>query len=242
MRGVWKFAALCFVTSGFVGLGGQARAAITSLENPLANTSTNLTYGELSFAITGCTFSTPTASTCGSDNAAVYGISSGRGGTLIGIGATGGYGSSAIYSGSSTNKVNDTLTFTLTVTPLTGSRGVSSVTQTLAGTASSSGLNGDVTSVLSAFTPTGSPGSITVNPGSTTAADTFTLQGVGQSAHFTVTMNMNASTLTTGQTLALNSVALLFNPAPEPGSIALFATGLIGLTTVRRRIGQRVRA
>ena len=42
-----------------------------------------------------------------------------------------------------------------------------------------------------------------------------------------------------GFRLTLTNVALLFQPAPEPASIALFATGLVGLTAVRRRFFHR---
>jgi hypothetical protein len=235
MQSVWKCAAFCLVLSG---LASQAWAAVSTLQDPVQNTSSPFTYDHLSFTISDCTFN---GTSCGSiDNAAIYAISGGNSGTQIGIGALSGYGD-AIYSDSGTSRaMNDTLQFTLSVTPQPGSRGISSVKETISGSAST-GLGGDLTAELSAFTPGGAltPASVNLNAGSTSATDAFNKVTVGNTLTFTVTLSLNAPALKKGQTLSLNKVDLLFTQAPEPASIGLIATGLVGLGMVRRRFKQK---
>ena len=232
---VRRFAAFGLVLAGLACTAGNGWAA-TTLETPVANTTTPFTFDNLSFAISGCTFNGNNCSSA--DKAAVYGISGGRGGTEIEIGASSTLGS-AIYSGSRSSKVDDTLTFTIKVTPKTGSQGISSVQQTIAGVATPSSLGGDVTSTLSAFTPAGTQTSISLNPGSTSASETFNKVTIGNTLTFTVTLNLDAPKLASGQSLSLTNVALLFNPAPEPASIAVFATALAGLGAARRRFRRK---
>lgn len=227
MKAGLGFVALGSTLCALMGATGSVRAQ-TVLDTLNHSNPAAFTYGNQQFAITGCLFNTATCS--GSDNARVIAVFSGRGGTEIEIAPVTG---SAIYSGTGTY----TLSFNLQVSPLTGSQGISRITDILTGTDTSS--RGD-TGVYGAVTGTGSTGFSQIKSiiGAATTSQTFTLQQYPNTANFSVSMGVTA---TTGQTLTLTNVALLLNPAPEPASIALFGVGVAGLAAVRRRFGRRTK-
>jgi hypothetical protein len=212
------------IACAILGAAGQVRAQTTLLTN-LANGS--FTYGDTSFTISGCNYS---AGACTADNAKIITVFNGRGGTEIEIAPQNG---SAIFS-NAVNAANTTLRFTLKVTPLAGSRGLSAIQNILAGSAGvpDSG-NTRVTSLLDSFSVVGSPTSISSNLNTTSTGTSFAL--TSSPVTFNVSLAVASSGTTGADTLQLNNVKLWFTPAPEPASIALVATGLIGLSAARRR-------
>jgi hypothetical protein len=117
MKGVRTFAALAFASCAFIGVTGQVRAqTLLNASNPAA-----FTFGNQKFTVTGCLFNGATCA--GSSNAEIVDQFSGRGGTELVIkGVT-----SAIYAGTG----GYTLSFNLAVAPLTGTAGISKITDTL---------------------------------------------------------------------------------------------------------------
>jgi hypothetical protein len=213
---------VCAVISG----AGQARAQ-TVLLGTINNTTANFTYGNLSFSISGCSFIQMGASTpCSGDNTEIEAVSKGRGGTEIEIVST--MGSYAQSAGTG----NNNLDFKLTVSDLTGSKGLSSISNILSAAVNNSADNSLVSSVLSSFNVAASPGSATSNAGTLTTSTSFAL--TLNPVSFNVAINMDSSAAHSGDTLTFNNAKLLFLPAPEPASIALFMTGLGGLAAARR--------
>jgi hypothetical protein len=171
---------------------------------------------------------------CGSgDLVDVIAVSNGRGGTEIEL-ASSTAGQSSIIS-SAPGAPDKTLSFTLSVADKTGSKGLSSITDIL--TASSTATHGQdnslISSTLSSFngvTNLNSP-SVSSEIGSLSSSDTFTL--TKNPVALNVSINFNSASAV--GTLTLSNIKLLLNPAPEPASIALFLTGVAGLTAMRRR-------
>jgi hypothetical protein len=194
------------------------------LINPIAVTSSNFTYGNLSFAITSCSFIFAGGSTsCGSDGSELIGVFSGRGGTEIELlSPSGAYTQSA-------GQANTSLSFAMTVSDRTGSRGLSSISNILTGSVNNSADNSLLSSVLSSA----SFATATSNAGSLTSTASFALTKNPVSFNFSI--NLNTATAKAGDTLTLSNVKLLFQPAPEPASIAVLLTGLGGLAVMRRR-------
>jgi hypothetical protein len=111
-------AALGLITSLVAGTGSSC--AQTVLLNPLNVTTTNFTYGDLSFAVTSCNFISLGATTsCASDGLEIESVSNGRGGTEIEVAPI--IGSLVRTAG----LANTSLTFGLKITDLAGSHGIS---------------------------------------------------------------------------------------------------------------------
>lgn len=227
MKAASGFVVLGSVVCAIMGAAGSARAQ-TVLDTLNAASPAAFTYGNQQFTITSCLFNNNACT--GSDNARIIAVFSGRGGTEIEIAPVTG---SAIYSGTGSYNV----AFNLQVSPLTGTAGISKITDILTGSDTSSNGNAGV---FGAVTGTGATTFTQIKSiiGSATTSQTFTLEQYPNSANFSVNVGVNA---TTGQTLTLTNVALLFNPAPEPASIAVFGTALAGFAAIRRRFSRRPR-
>ena len=218
------FVLLGLIACAILGAAAQVRAQTTFLAN-LANGS--FTYGDTSFTISGCNYS---GGACTTDNAKIITVFNGRGGTEIELAPQTG---STIFS-NAVNATNTTLSFTLKVTPQAGSRGLSAIQDILAGSAgTASEGNTRVTSLLDSFSVTATPASISSNLNATSTGTSFAL--TSSPVTFNVSLAVTSRGTTGVDTLQLNNVKLWFTPAPEPASIALFASGLIGLAAARRR-------
>jgi hypothetical protein len=230
-KALGRWAAFIVTLCAAINFPGQLRAQ-TVLLNPIADTTRNFTYGNLSFAISACNFTLMGASTsCSSDSIEMETVSTGRGGTEIEIvSPTGSYAQSA-------GAPITSLSFKMTISDLTGSRGLSSVTNILSATVNNSADNLLVSSVLSGFNVATSPGSAISNLGTFTTSASFAL--TPSPVSFNVAIEMDTSGARSGDVLTFNNVKLLFQPAPEPASIAVFLTGLGGLAAVRRRFVSR---
>jgi hypothetical protein len=205
------------------GSGGGARAATTLAPgNPVGITPNSVyTYGDTSFNFTACN---------GCSNLQIEAIFNGRGGTEIEI-----LSSSDIFNNKGNNK-DSSLNFTLQVNVNPGNRGISSITNILAGSSSNSTYNGNVMSALSSFSGvTGAPATLSSDLNTPTTTATFSLLSPTNSFSFNGVFSDNSRAANNNDTLVLSNVRLLFNPAPEPATIALLATGMAGLAAARAR-------
>jgi len=232
---LWKPALAGFAFCFTLGLGGMASAQ--TLQTFVHNGS--FTYGNDSFQITNCSFGVAVACT-NATNISVIGVSTGRGGTEIEL-APISVAHSYIYQSAAAGP-NNVLSFTLKIIDKAGSGGLSSISNILTGSATRTADNSLISASLSGFTNVTKlkTASITSDLGSLSSLDSFApTQGTTTNpVGFNVNINYN-STSPVG-TLTLTNIKLLLTPAPEPASIALFATGITGLVAIRRRSKRRL--
>jgi hypothetical protein len=233
MKAALKVVALGIASLGMWGTIESARASSVTLtaNSPVTISSLN------TYAFGGTTFSFSACSTICGGSYDVVGIFNGRSGTEIEIIGTSGLPSTILST--TANASSKSVAFNLNVTRASGSQKLSSITNVISGAAQYSPNNQYIASTLSAFTA-----GITVGgqQKSTLSSNSqVTTLSATSSVTFTDSLSINALSAGGSGYLKLYNVALLLNPAPEPASIALFATGLLGLAGIRRRFGGRAK-
>jgi len=183
----------------------------------------------LTFTVSACTdvVNSAASTACSSSSNAIaeFVLGSGvRGADFALESKTGG----SLFSGLAVGNT-DTLIFTLTISATSGTTGVNlaKLSDVVSGTPSTSTLSVGMGG-LTGFTPT----SLTLGTTATSSA-TATDTSLDHSAialTYDITMSQQ-----TGGSLVLSSVTSIFNPAPEPMSIAVFGVGLVGLAAARRK-------
>ncbi|HEX4366911.1 MAG TPA: PEP-CTERM sorting domain-containing protein [Rhodopila sp.] len=232
MSDVWKYASSGIALLAVLGVAGPACAQTVALSTSSATqivAGTIYQFGDTTFSFT-CT--------TGCSSLALLGVTNGDGSEIE---IEGNPPSSVIFSGAAGGTQYGN-TLGITVGQITGSKGISSVTNIVSGSLAVSGDTADenlVSSGLSSFSnplTNVSPASATSNL--STPLTTVSFNNSLSSFSFDDQLLDSTGSGKPNDALTLTNVALLFQPAPEPASIALFATGLIGLTAARRRFSR----
>jgi hypothetical protein len=235
MTNIWKFAGSAFIPLAVLSMAAPAHAqnvALSTLAPTQIVSGTIYQFDDATFSFT-CT--------AGCSSLALLGVANGAGAEIDIEGDPPG---SAIFSGAAGGTQYGN-TLVVSVGQVTGSNGISSVTNIVSGSLAVSTDTADknlVSSALSSFSNSltnVTPATVTSNLSTTSTTVGFT-NTLGSFTFDDQFLDSTGSG-TPGDTLTLTNVALLLQPAPEPASIALFATGLMGLTAARQRFFRRLK-
>jgi hypothetical protein len=214
---------------------GSASAQVSTALSP----GNSISFDGLTFTVLSCNVSIMAVSqnNCGTGNVMTQVITS-SGAEIEFLNPTSGSLISLVSAGgTNTNQWSD-LTVNITVTPTVSGSRTSVTSLSAAVTGSVTNTSTENSKVTASVTPT--PG----YPGGASLAAVIASIGTPVSSTFswlspmevTYDLRANASRGTSaGDVLTLANTTTIFNPAPEPASIALLATGVSGLIATRRK-------
>ena len=230
MRSSWKYEILSLVLLAAIGVSHGARAQVA-----LANGNHLTTANGLTYTISACfyTLSGIVQSSCGTDNADLETSGTGRSAIMEVESAT--PGGSLLSLAGSTKTFSD-LSFILTLTSATPGVTLTSFTDALAGTGSAAAA-GEVSAGVSSSSTSPSI-NLTTNLSNLSDTANFTAFNTA-TAPIALSVDLKVTT-EPGNDGGITLTSVTYQ-APEPASIALFGTALIGLTAMRRRLQRPAR-
>jgi hypothetical protein len=233
LRSGWKYQVLSLAVLAAIGVSHGARAQVA-----LANGNQLTAANGLTYAISGCTYvlAGVTQTSCGTDNALLETSGTGRSAIMEVLSASPG-GSVLSLAGSGTQTFSD-LSFILTLTSPTPGVTLTSFTDTLAGTGNSAAAAAN--EVTAGVSSSSTSPNINLTTGLSSLSDTANFTAFNTAtAPISLSVDLKVTTLP-GNDGGITLTSVTYQ-APEPTSIALFGTALIGLTAVRRRLKGSVR-
>jgi hypothetical protein len=218
--------------AAFIAMDAGHRAQAQTVALAVGNA---LTYNGLTYTISSCGYVLAGAgqSGCGPAGAELEGVGSGPGASIEVIDSTPSTALLSLAGASGNTLTYSDISLSLTVTSTAPLTTISKLTDTLAGTGNTAGGLGVSSAVTSSSTTPNI--NLTTNLSNLTDTATFASFNTTTAAPpLYLSVDLKVSTLQTGNQGLVTLTSATFQ-APEPASIALFATAVTGLAAVRRR-------
>jgi hypothetical protein len=220
---------------------GLPLAALLSVLAPAARAQTAsiangswFQFDGLVFSISGCTYN---GGSCASDGG-LMAASTSANGAVVDFQASGG----GNLLSAAARAAPPALNFTLNVWNAAPGGTLSYAAATLTGSVAKKADTGDLADVFALFNTYGNQYEVVATPGYQTVSANFPAMAFTSANPLSVSLSLglNTSQATSGDTLNLHDVAMTFGPAvPEPASLAVFGVGLVGVAVARLRARRR---